>query len=69
MKLFMKRYETVELIGRIKKKAGLPVVDDKREREIMKKIDLLTTDGRVKSGIARIYRAVFSTSYSIEKEE
>ena len=69
MKLFIKRYETVENIGKIKKKEGLPVVDDKREQEIMEKIGLLKADSRIKNGLADIYKTVFSTSYLIEKEE
>ena len=68
MKLFIKRYKTVGFIGGIKKNKGLSVVDDKREREIMEKIELLKTDSRIKNGIADIYRTIFSTSYLIEKE-
>ncbi len=69
MKMFMKRYKTVDLIGKLKKKEGMAVVDNKREYDILQKIENLNTASKIKNCIASIYKTVFSTSYLIEKEE
>ncbi len=69
MKMFMKRYKTVDLIGKLKKKEGMAVVDNKREYDILQKIENLNTASKIKTCIASIYKTVFSTSYLIEKEE
>ena len=69
MKMLIERYGSVESIGMLKKKDGLEVVDNKRERDILRKIEKLKTGIKEKYYIASIYRAVFSSSYKVEKEK
>ncbi len=69
MKMFIKRYKAVDQIGKLKKKEGAAVVDNKREYDILQKIEKLNTGSTIKDCIASIYKTVFTTSYIIEKEE
>lgn len=69
MNLIVKRYGIVELIGKIKNEEGLAVVDRKREKVIMQKIERLDTVKGIKNCIRKIYETIFSTSYTVEKEE
>ena len=69
MKMFMKRYRAVDSIGKLKKKEGTAIVDNKREHDILQKIEKLNAGIKIKNYISSIYRTVFSTSYIVEKEK
>lgn len=69
MKLFVKRCQAVELIGRIKNEEGISVVDKKREQEILLRIEGLGAGRVIKNFIRKIYESIFSASYMLEKNE
>jgi chorismate mutase len=69
MKLLVKRYSNVELIGRIKKNAHLQVLNRDREQDILQKIEELRIGVRHKRFIKKIYERIFSASYDVEKTE
>ncbi|MBP5661377.1 MAG: chorismate mutase [Lachnospiraceae bacterium] len=61
VKLFIKRMETAGKIGSLKKEAGLPVLNVKREEEVKKR---LTEDVPevYKESVDKLYEAIFSIS-------
>jgi len=61
VKLFIKRMETAGRIGSLKKEAGLPVLNVKREEEVKKR---LTEDVPevYKESVDKLYDAIFSIS-------
>lgn len=61
VKLFIKRMETAGKIGSLKKEAGLPVLNVKREEEVKKR---LTEDVPeiYKESVDKLYDAIFSIS-------
>lgn len=61
VKLFIKRMETAGKIGSLKKEAGLPVLNVKREEEVKKR---LTGDVPeiYKESVDKLYDAIFSIS-------
>jgi len=69
MKVVIKRYGVVERIGRLKNKAGLPVVDKKREKDILERINKLNVNDEIKSSIKNIYKCIFNSSYKVERVE
>ena len=69
MKILLKRYKAVDHIGKLKKIGGIAIVDNKREHDILQKIEKLNAGKKIKNYIASIYKTVFSSSYIIEKEE
>jgi len=69
MRLLLKRYRNVKLIGRIKNNARLPVRDREREQGILKKIKELRTGAGQKKFIKKVYDCIFSASYDVEKME
>jgi chorismate mutase len=69
MKMLVMRYKSVDCIGKLKKKEGKEIVDNKREHDILQKIEKLNTGSKIKNYIVSIYKTVFSASYIIEKEE
>lgn len=61
--LLEKRFDAVELIGDEKKEQDLPVLDEKREKEILSKID----QSKYPENIKNIYNKIFDESKDIQK--
>lgn len=63
--LLTKRFTVVESVGKTKKKLELPVQDNKREEDILKRIASITPK-RYKSLILKIFKTVFTVSQELE---
>ena len=66
VKLFIKRMETAGKIGSLKKEAGLPVLNVKREEEVKKR---LTEDvpEEYKDSVNKLYDALFAISRAYQE--
>lgn len=61
LRLFLERMELVKDVAAAKKEAGLPVYDEKREREILKRVAASAGDDM--SGYAeKLFESVFAIS-------
>ena len=67
MRLLLKRSRAVETVGTVKKMVGLPVIDRKRESQILSRIDTLRGDARRKVLLRRVYECIFRFSCELEK--
>lgn len=61
VKLFIKRMETAGKIGSLKKEAGLPVLNVKREEEVKKRL-IGDVPEIYKESVDKLYDAIFSIS-------
>ncbi len=61
VKLFIKRMETAGKIGSLKKEAGLPVLNVKREEEVKKRLTENVPED-YKESVDKLYDAIFSIS-------
>ena len=69
VRLLNKRAKIARKIGRLKASAGLPVIDDGREREILLKVAGANDEGLLKrEAIIRIFRAVIRESRNVQAE-
>lgn len=68
LKLIDQRMGYVKKIGEIKKENNLPVIDKKREKEIIIKIEVQAQKNNISPVLVRkIWKAIFSESYIQEK--
>lgn len=58
--LLVRRTEAARSIGELKTKAGLPIIDSRREEEVLRRIALVRPDGE--GSIERIYRQILDES-------
>ena len=61
VKLFIKRMETAGKIGSLKKEAGLPVLNVKREEEVKKRLTKDVPEA-YKEPVYKLYDALFAIS-------
>ena len=61
VKLFIKRMETAGKIGSLKKEAGLPVLNVKREEEVKKRLTAGVPE-EYKESVNKLYDALFAIS-------
>lgn len=60
--LFLRRLELVERIGDLKAHQGLPVLDQRREVQVLQKVSRLTGDERRKLALAKLFEGIMSLS-------
>ena len=65
IELIMRRFVLVRKVGSLKKQAGLPVRNKKRELEIIG--SLAKKSGLKKTFLGRLYRTIFEEAYRLEK--
>ena len=66
--LFIKRMEIAGKIGSLKKEAGLPVLNVKREDEVRERL-LSKTPGEYKESLGSLYNAIFKISKKYQGED
>jgi chorismate mutase len=66
--LLEKRFALSKEVARIKNNFQLPVLDEKREKDVLTKIDNLSCDGEVSSAINKIYKLIFELSRKYQSE-
>lgn len=69
LKILSSRAEIVKKIGRIKQKKGMPLVDVKREDEILEKIKSQNKGPYSSEQIAEIFQEIFRQSVDLQKED
>ena len=57
--LLEKRFALSKEVAEIKNNFQLPVLDEKREKDVLTKIDNLSCDAEVSSAINKIYKLIF----------
>lgn len=68
IKLFIKRMETAGKIGAIKKAAGLPVLNVKREEEVKARL-LEKIDEKYKESVDCLYDSIFKISREYQEKK
>ena len=66
--LISRRAELARRIGRLKAAAGLPVVDEKREAEILQKAAAHDQGVLKRAALVRIFRSIIRESRNIQME-
>jgi chorismate mutase len=68
VRLLKKRFSAVGMVGSIKRREGLAVVQPEREAEVLNRItDRLESEG-LKGYVTAVYRALFEASYRVEED-
>ncbi len=60
--LLEKRFALSKEVASIKEEFHLPVLDEKRERDVLAKIATINCDAHVSAAIAQIYQLIFELS-------
>jgi len=60
--LLEKRFAVSKEVARIKSDFSLPVLDEKREQDVLARIATLKCDSQVSLAIAKIYKLIFKLS-------
>jgi len=66
--LLEKRFALSKEVSKIKGNLQLPVLDEKREQDVLAKIGNLNCDADVASAIAQIYKLIFELSRKYQCE-
>lgn len=67
MKLLNRRFELSLQVSEFKKFHDLPIIDKKREKEIIMKISDYTVDEQIALAIKATYREIFKESRKLQK--
>jgi chorismate mutase len=65
-RLLKKRLTLVKLVGRLKRKQGLTVVQPEREGEILTRVTRSVSERGTRDFLTAVYRALFKASYRAE---
>jgi monofunctional chorismate mutase len=68
VKLLKKRFALVKLVGRLKRKQGLAVMQPEREGEILNRVTRSVSERETRDFLTAIYRALFKASYRVEDD-
>ena len=68
LELMQKRIDIVEEIGRIKTKAGLPLVDEEREREIISRLISERKDPLSVEAVSTVFNCIIQESRRVQTE-
>ncbi len=68
VELLNKRAEIVKEVGRLKMKAGLPIVDLERENQILRRVCHESGGGLDDDSVVKIYRQIIKESRQIQVE-
>lgn len=68
-KLLKSRFGKAKKIGQLKKYLKIPTDDEKREQEILSKLDDVNISGNYKEEIAKVYELIFQLMKDIESKE
>lgn len=70
IKLLAKRIKLAVKLGKFKKKEGLPVLDKKREEEMLKKLEKQAKNAGIGSKfISKLYKEIFKKSRRVQKNK
>jgi chorismate mutase len=68
-KLLKSRFDKAKKIGQLKKYLKVTTDDDKREQEILSKLDDVNISGNYKEEITKVYELIFQLMKDIESKE
>jgi len=68
-RLLYSRYRLVLEVGLLKRKQGIPVKDEEREKEILKRLSSIKRDGGFKNFLEEVYTAIFRASRRVESRD
>ncbi len=66
--LLEKRFALSKEVSKIKNDFQLPVLDEKREQDVLAKIDALNYETEVSEAITKIYKLIFELSRKHQRE-
>lgn len=65
--LLEKRFALLKKVGKIKHDLDMPILDEKREKDVLARINALPCDPEVSSAISRLYELLFALSKKYQK--
>jgi chorismate mutase len=68
-KLLKSRFDKAKKIGQLKKYLKVTTDDEKREQEILSKLDDVNISGNYKEEITKVYELIFQLMKDIESKE
>ena len=68
-KLLKSRFDKAKKIGQLKKYLKVSTDDEKREQEILSKLDEVNISGNYKEEITKVYKLIFQLMKDIESKE
>jgi chorismate mutase len=68
-KLLKSRFDKAKKIGQLKKYLKVSTDDEKREQEILSKLDDVNISGNYKEEITKVYELIFQLMKDIESKE
>ena len=67
--LFIERMNVVTMIAEYKKKSGVPVFDQEREKAVIGKVKGYTAEESMKEPVARLFTSIMEISKDIQTEK
>ncbi len=65
--LLEKRFYLLKEVAKIKHDSNIPILDQKREKDVLTRITALSCDPEVSSAIGKLYELVFELSRKYQK--
>jgi len=65
--LLEKRFALLKKVGRIKHDLNIPILDEKREKDVLARINALPCDAEISAAISKLYELLFALSKKYQK--